>query len=480
MKETQRKRHKRGSVFVWLQLLVTILVIGVLYISDMMPINFLVVSSAILLILFFFSWGMCHSYRSRSAGRVLAVLITMVLGLLSFYLIKTQSILQKITGSDTRTDEMSVIVLNTDPAQSLQDAAGYTFGMVPSSDGGNTDKALSDIRDIIGDPATAAYATYTEEAQGLLNGEVGAIVFNEAYREMVNELYPGFTDQTRVLHTITIKTVIDISGARKNVTKECFTVYISGIDVYGDISKTSRSDVNIIATVNPNTRQVLLVSTPRDYYVPLAFNGEYDKLTHAGVYGVDESMRTLENLYGIQLDYYMRVNFTGFVDIINAIGGITVDSDYEFTSIDGYYFYQGANELDGEAALAFARERKAFAEGDLQRGRNQMKVISAIIQKAMSPAILNSYSSILDSVEGCFETSMASSSISSLVKMQLADGGEWNVVTYNVGGYGDSRSTYSYGDTLLSVVIPDQTTVDTAAMKMQQVRNGEIIAQDGE
>ena len=311
----------------------------------------------------------------------------------------------------------------------------------------------------------------------MLNGQIGAIIFNEAYREMITSTYPEFTEQTRVLDTKSIKTKVNISKNSKKVTKEPFTVYITGIDTFGEISKTSRSDVNIIATVNPSTHKILLVSTPRDSYIELApleigTSNAYDKLTHAGIYGVTESIATLENLYNIKIDYYVRVNFTGFEQIVDALGGITVESDYAFQSVDGDWFNEGTNYLNGWQALEFARERHAFSDGDFQRGRNQMKVIQAIIKKAMSPEILTNYTQLLDSVAGCMETSMTRTEIGDLVKMQLSDGGDWDVESYTVLGYIDNRVTYSYGAAPLSVVILEDQYIQEAIQKMQAVREG--------
>ena len=222
-----------------------------------------------------------------------------------------------------------------------------------------------------------------------------------------------------------------------------FTMYISGIDSREGLISKSRSDVNIIATVNVDKRQVLLISTPRDYYVPLSISdGIPDKLTHAGIYGIDVSMETLEMLYGTEIDYYFRVNFSGFEQIIDALGGITVNSAVEF-SAGGHQYYVGNNDLDGDAALDFARERYAFADGDRQRGKNQMAVIKAVIEKAISPSLLVNYASIMESISGSFETSMPYEMIAELVRNQLDKGGKWNIISTSVDGTGDYQVPYS-------------------------------------
>ena len=444
----------------------------------MMPMQYLVITGAVLLLLFVLSFGLCYSYRSRSGGRVLSIIISLLLGVLLGYLFKTYSVLDQITGADTKIDEMTVLVLTEDPAQSLADTAGYVYGMT-STDSKNANEMLEEVREQTGaEVATASFTSYTEEAYALLNGQIGAIIFNEAYREMIETDFPGFSESTRILSTKTIKTKVEVSKNSKKVAKEPFLVYITGIDTYGEISKTSRSDVNILAAVNPTTHKILLVSTPRDSYVELApegtgVNNAYDKLTHAGIYGVQESISTLQNLYGVKIDYYVRVNFSGFETIVDALGGITVDSDYAFLSNDGEWFDEGPNELDGRRALSFARERYAFEDGDFQRGRDQMKVIKAIIDKAMSPAILGNYTQLLDSVADSMETSMTTSEIGDLVQMQLSSGEQWNIENYTVLGHFEDQVCYSYGASPLSVVVLEDEYIAEAVGKIQAVMNGE-------
>ena len=242
----------------------------------------------------------------------------------------------------------------------------------------------------------------------------------------------------------------------------------------------SRSDVNIIATVNTDTHEILLVSTPRDYFVPLSISGGApDKLTHAGIYGIDVCMDTLGMLYDIDINYYFRINFGGFVKVIDALGGITVNSDYDFDSknILGYHFNKGENYVNGEQALIFARERYAFQEGDRQRGKNQMEVIRGVVKKALSPEILTSYSSILSSLDGCFGTNITYEEIAQILQQQLTNGGDWTIVSYSVNGTGATEKPYSMSQKAY-VMVPDQSTVDKAKSLMEKVRNGEVVTQE--
>ena len=272
-----------------------------------------------------------------------------------------------------------------------------------------------------------------------------------------------------------------LSNAEANkITKEPFVVYLSGVDTRGDLTDKARSDVNIIAAVNPVTKQVVLINTPRDYYVDLAGTNSKDKLTHAGLYGVQTSMDTLGNLYGVDVQHYIRINFAGFINIIDALGGVDVYSDQAFTSVGspGYYdpttFVEGWNHLDGKAALAFARERHAFKTGDVQRGINQMKVIDAMLNKIKSPALLMGFTKILDAVSDSFVTSLSQNQISALVRMQLSDFAEWNIERYTVtGSSGSSTKCYSAKGQKLYVMKPDEASVAKAKEMIAAVLGGE-------
>ena len=277
-----------------------------------------------------------------------------------------------------------------------------------------------------------------------------------------------------------------LTGAEANkITKEPFVIYLSGVDTRGELTENARSDVNILAAVNPVTKRVALVNTPRDYYVDLAGTDSKDKLTHAGLYGVETSMETLGNLYGVNVDHYIRINFAGFISIIDALGGVDVYSDQAFTSVGspGYYdpttFVEGWNHLDGKSALAFARERHAFASGDIQRGINQMKVIDAMLNKIKSPALLMGFSKIMDAASDCFVTSFSQDQISALVRMQLSDFAEWDIESYTVTGTSSSSTKcYSAKGQKLYVMKPDASSVSKAREMIASVLGGEGTVAD--
>ena len=249
-----------------------------------------------------------------------------------------------------------------------------------------------------------------------------------------------------------------LTGAEANkITKEPFVVYLSGVDNRGELTEKARSDVNILAVVNPTTKQAALINTPRDYYVDLAGTDSKDKLTHAGLYGVETSMATLGNLYGVNVEHYLRINFAGFINIIDAIGGVDVYSDQ-----------------DGKSALAFARERHAFKTGDIQRGINQMKVIDAMVNKLKSPALLMGFSKLMDAAADCFVTSLSQEQISALVRMQLGDLANWDIQSYTVTGSGaKSSKCYSAKGQSLYVMKPDENSVNEAKALIAAVLGGE-------
>ena len=481
-------------------LLITILLtvavtlfMAILIQTKLLPVKLLLLAGGIFLLFVLSVFLLTRDARRTGAlitGSVMTMVLLITLMVGTPYLTKAVSTLGNMTNVNVEMADMGVYVKNDSPIQEVNELSGKSMGIMSVLDRANTDKTLEDLQLAV---ATAEYAGISELADGLLNDEVDAILLNNAFLDLLTETegYEDILDKIHEIHTQKTETLIesvedetkgkwnilDLFTGEEESKKEdrVFTMYISGIDSRGGLIAKSRSDVNILATVNVDTRQVLLVNTPRDFYVPLPISGgQPDKLTHAGIYGVDVSIGTLEMLYGIDIDYYFRVNFGGFEKIVDAMGGVTVYSDYAFTTGGGYSFQQGENHLNGAYALAFARERKSFGDGDRQRGRNQMAVIKAVINKAMSPAILSNYAGIMESVSGSFETSMPYDVIAELVRDMLDKGGSWNVVTYDVNGSGDTRRPYSMS-TNAYVMIPDQETVDTAIEKINQVMNGEIL-----
>lgn len=412
--------------------------------------------------------------------RIIACILSviMILGLFAGnrYLDTTNKTIENISGITVEKESISVYVLKDDLAESIQDTAGYRYGIVSETDRENTDQMLEEVNKETGtEVEPSEYADQFALADALKNGEVQAIILNDAYVSLYEdeENYSWFAEGTKVLKTTVSEQQLDLSDANEELP-ETFIMYISGIDTYGGVTERSRSDVNIMAVINRDTHKILLVSTPRDYYVPLSISGgAKDKLTHAGIYGVDVSMETLEMLYGVDINYFFRLNFSGFIDMIDALGGIDVYSEKEFTVDPIATYHIGYNHLDGLEALAFARERYSFSEGDFQRGRNQMAVIKAVVEKCTSTAMLNNYPKVMKSMEGCFQTSLTDADIKELVKEQLENPSGWEITSIDVTGTGSRQTTYSMPGRSASVVIPDMDSVEAAKTEIQKVLSGE-------
>ena len=498
-----RRRDRLPGIIISLVLFLAILAFTVLLLyTNLIPLKYIGIIFLVLLVLLLVIRLLVLKIRKKARfwiGSALALILLVVLGAVSFYIYKTVSSLDTITGVNKDTVEVGVYVMQDDAAQTMQDAAGYSFGILSELDRGNTDAALEQIYYETGSEVkTTEYTSLTEMADALGNDSCEAIILNSGYLDVLDQMdgYNTFSSQIRQIATYKIESVVErkepqVSVAPQNtetsensgndaaVTDEVYTIYISGIDTRGDMTASSLSDVNILLTLNTRTKQILMVSTPRDYYVPLSIsNGAKDKLTHAGIYGVNVCMDTLEMLYGIDINYYFRLNFGGFIKIIDALGGITINSDYEFDSknVSGYHFNKGENYVNGEQALAFCRERYSFSEGDRQRGRNQMAVIQGVVDKITSPDLLKNYLSVMDSLEGCFETNVPYDIIASLVRDQLDEGGSWQVLSYSVDGTGDNQKPYSMSQTAY-VMVPDMTTVDKAKSLMQKVREGIMLSE---
>ena len=419
---------------------------------------------------------------------------------------------------DDHTDDgvyRGVYLRADDAAQTLADTRNYTFAKVTGYDTANTGAAIVSIeRTVGGKIAVEEFASVPDMVDALLDGSVDAIILNSSYVALLeeNEAYADFAQRTKLLcqveileedipkdteptgtkptedpeltvpptmPTVTLPTIAE----PKDITNTPFVIYVSGSDSRSSQIQDSRSDVNILVVVNPETKQVLLINTPRDYYIPNpAGGGELDKLTHCGWDGLSNTMQALSDLYGVQIQYYAQINFYGFEAFIDAIGGVTVYSDYTYTAINTP-IYRGENYLDGYEALCFAREREKVPGGDVTRGQNQMRVIKAVIEKMTSSTVLiTGYSDILESISGMFRTNVSVDEMSQLVKMQLDDMSSWEISSYGVKGRGDGSGvmayTYSAPGEALWVLPPDYDSVAHASMLIEKVVSGGILTEE--
>lgn len=384
--------------------------------------------------------------------------------------------LSKISDDDDKYTVMSVYVLKNSGINSISDIKTGVLGVRGVIDNENTEAATEKIKSVVGDIKTESYVDFKDQVQALYDGKVAAIMFNEGYKSILLGAFSDFSDRTEAIYRVKLKKESTAQLEKAKVTTEPFYIYVAGLDTREDeITDEGTTDVNIVLAVNPVTKKITMVNIPRDFYVGLdGDSNKMDKLTHAGIYGIECSMKTIEELLGIKFNYYVKVNFVSVVQIVDALGGITVDSDYAFSSFASlnedvtYNFTKGENTLTGDQALAFARERSSFVSGDRQRGKNQEKVINAVIQKATSPAVITNIGGVLTAVTNNVKTNIDISEINALLQMQLTDMASWEISMASVDGSDASRETYSGGSTPLYVMIPDFSTVETAKQKLAE------------
>ena len=319
------------------------------------------------------------------------------------------------------------------------------------------------------------YEGYTFLFEDLYSNEIDAILIIQSYYDMLTEMDETMEEKTRIVYKFSIKEEVHDIAKDVDVTKETFNIYLSGIDSYGNVTDTNRSDVNIVMSVNPKTNKILLINIPRDYYVTLDGDkdcaGQKDKLTHAGMYGVNTSVKTIENLLDIEINYYIKVNYSALINLVDALGGVNVYSIHSFYTHDyRYKINEGYNYVNGKKALDFARTRKAFLEGDRVRGENQQALIKAIIEKATSGAVLLKYDDILKSLEGSFTTNISTSKIMSIINMQLDTMPTWNIESISLNGSDASGFTCSYKGQELYVMEPIEESIISAKERLGAIK----------
>ena len=433
-------------------------------------------------------------WRNKLWKLVLGVVALVLSAGMIYATVATNAVLETLSRVSSTGSVKTVVVRvrENDSAQEIGDTFGYTYGYLAQTDTDTTDALLTHLKEGLGQVKTKSYDTPTALADALYNREVDAVILGKGMVSTLKQTdgYKDFTSRTREIYTYDVTHESDTIAPNANISRQPFVVYCSGTDErISDTLLNTRSDANILAVVNPSTHKILLVNIPRDYYLPLPFNGEMDKLTHFSVYsdkGMDEPIEALNTLLGVKADYYARVNFSGLMDIVDALGGIDVTSPVDFTTVamempnengDGGYhdesftFTEGVNHLNGREALAFSRERSAFAQGDVQRGRNQMAVLQAIIDKATSPAILSGYQDVLKAVSDSVLTNMPQQDILKLVKLQLEDKVDWDISTYTLSGTTDMQDCFTTGFPL-SVLVPDESSVAAARRMIRELING--------
>lgn len=479
-RKAERASTYRGMALLILQLLASLLMLGMLFWLDMLPTSYIAAAAGVMFLLLVITLAtQLASKGKKIVGKIFSVLITLLLLGASFFIYRSNLELNDITDSEVT---MVVAVRSDDEAQELADTKDYQFGVQYAKGQNNIQTMVQEINKELGmHIETVGLDDLVHQARALVDGDVDAIIYNKVHENIMAQAVDGFKDGTRTIYEYQIEQKADDLTMAVEVQNEPFSVYISGIDVYGDLSQSSRSDVNIIAVVNPKSHQILLVTTPRDFLVeiPGVSNGQKDKLTHAGNYGVDVSMATLEELYDTDIPFYARLNFTSLINVVDILGGVEVDSEYTFTT--GYEsgkivnIQKGMNRLNGEEALAFSRERKNVPGGDNQRGKNQQAVITGMIKKMLSPTMIVKANDIIDQVGGSVETNMASEQIRALIKQQLREKSDWHISSVAAEGTASSSTCFSSPNMELSVIIPNEDSVQNIIDLISRVENGEVL-----
>lgn len=399
---------------------------------------------------------------------VVLVLFGVIFGFADKYIFTTLNFMDILDREVLQKERYDVYVLENSSYNKLEDLKGKKVGLYQSS---NSEKAGSELKNKI-DFEIIEYTDIEKMFESLNNDEINAIIISSSVKNLLDTELSDINVKIKSIYNFKISIEKNDIVKVVNVTNTPFNVYIAGGDGYGSIDYTFNTDVNMVATINPTTRKILLTSIPRDYYVNLVGQGPnaYDKLTHAGYYGIEESVKTVENLLDTDINYYVKINFSTIEGIVDAIGGVDVYSEYEFTASDGTYSYvKGYQHLDGKKALRFARERKSFATGDVQRVKNQQKVVEAMINKiTSSTALISSYDRILDSVSENLDTNMPSKDISRLVKMQLNDMRGWTIESQNAVGTGQMGPTYTFPTLNLYTMLPDEDSVNSLKLKINE------------
>lgn len=469
---SKNKKHNKMSFGKYLSiflLIVSVLVLVLVYFINVLPLEYFIVLVILVLITDLFAIMLLLS--KGHIRNVIGILLTIILLILMIfgitYELNTLDFLKQFGFNSYKTENYNVIVLDSSEYDELEDLNDLSIAHLDLDTHKGLQNAVADIKKEIKFTSLVG-EDISDLTEMLESDETSAIILESAQLSIIEEENKEFYDSIRIIWSTDVEIEIAKIGESVDVTKDSFNILISGIDTYGSITKVSRSDVNILVTVNPSTHSILLTSIPRDYYVLLPEFNEYDKLTHAGIYGIETSVSAVENLLDTTINYYIKVNFTSMINIVDALGGITVESNYDFTTQDGYHFTKGTNELNGKEALSFARERKAFADGDRIRGQNQELILASLINKAMSASIITNYVDLLNALDDKFVTNITDEEITDFIKKQISEMPSWNINAISLDGSNAYDYTYSYKSQKLYVMKPYEESVLNAK---EQINN---------
>ena len=451
-------------------LIVSVLILVLVYFINVLPIDYFIVLVVLVLIIDLVVIKLLlGSGKIRNViGVILSIILIIIMVFGITYELNTIDFLKQFGFNTYKEEVYNVLVLDESDYETLGDLNGEAIGHLDNNVHKGLNNAIEKIDNNI-DFESVILDDINSLVDNLIDEEVAAIILEDAQITMLKETNNELMDNLRIIENYSIETEIKNINKDIDVTSDSYNILITGIDSYGSITRVSRSDVNMIVSVNPKENKILLTSIPRDYYVYLSDYGDYDKLTHTGIYGIDVTTKALEDLLDIDINYYVKVNFTTLVDIVDELGGITVNSKYDFTSIDGYHFSKGNNNLNGAEALSFARERQAFSEGDRVRVENQQLVLTAIINKVLSAGIITNYNNLLNALSGEFLTNITNKEITDLIKWQIDGMYSWDIETISLDGSNAFDYTYSYKNQKLYVMMPYPESVNSVKEKIKSV-----------
>lgn len=482
MKKDKRKRSKNKGIWFFRTIailsIIIFIVFGImLYVLDMIPFKYLIifyiVFGLLYLYLFITSFPKKIKNKFRISSCVFLILFGTIFGIGIKYLNDTMDFVGVISKDLFQKEVYYVMTLDDSKYKNIKDLDGKSIGIYSSKNGEEAIKLLDKkIKS-----TSKEYKNVVELFEDLQDNKIDAVLINESTKNLLDTDLADMELKLKEIYKVYVS--IEKTDIVKvvDITKKPFNIYVAGGDAYGSIDNVTNTDVNMIITVDPVNRKVLLTSIPRDYYVnlPSLGNDAYDKLTHAGYYGIEESVKAIENLLDIDINYYVKVNFSTIEGVIDAIKGVDVYSDYSFNecAYGIYHFNKGMNHLNGKQALAFARERKSFSDGDIQRVKNQQKVLTAIIDKVTSSTTLvTNFSQILDSVGNSFSTNMETKSINRFIKMQLNDMRGWSIESQNLVGTDLYTYTYTYPNLQLYVMKQDENSIAMSKNKINKYLKG--------
>lgn len=482
MKKNRRKRSKNKGIWFFRAIaiisIIIFIVFGImLYVLDMIPFKYLIifyiVFGLLYLYLFITSFPKKIKNKFKISSCVFLILFATIFGVGIKYLNDTMDFVGVISKDLFQKEVYYVMTLVDSKYKDIKDLDGKSIGIYSSK---NSTKASNELNKKIKN-ISKEYKNVVELFEDLQDNKIDAVLINESTKNLLDTDLADMKLKLKEIYKVYVS--IEKTDIVKvvDITKKPFNIYVAGGDAYGSIDNVTNTDVNMIITVDPVNRKVLLTSIPRDYYVNLPSFGDdaYDKLTHAGYYGIEESVKAIENLLDIDINYYVKVNFSTIEGVIDAIKGVDVYSDYSFNecAYGIYHFNKGMNHLNGKQALAFARERKSFSDGDIQRVKNQQKVLTAIIDKVTSSTTLvTNFSQILDSVGNSFSTNMESKNINRFIKMQLNDMRSWSIESQNLVGTDFYTYTYTYPNLQLYVMKQDENSIDVSKNKINKYLKG--------